>query len=355
MRTVHVVVPDAVDDPSRPSGGNTYDRRVCAELPGHGWTVRVHALSGCWPRPDQERRDGLATVLAGMTDGSVVVLDGLVACGLPEAVVPQANRLHIVVLVHLPLGAAPGTGADGRTRRAEHAVLSKARAIVTTSEWTRRWLLAAYPLDPSCLHVAQPGADPAEPAHGTPTGGALLCVAAVVPAKGHDDLLRALTRVRDLPWRLTCAGAVDLDAPFHEGLVRQAAGSGIAGRVDFVGPRGADELARLYADADVLVLASRLETYGLVLTEALARGLPVVAASVGGVPEAVGRAPDGTRPGLLVPGGDVDAFADAIRAWLADAELRRRLRRAAGDRRSTLVPWSTTAHRIGELLGAVAP
>lgn len=354
MRSVHVVVPDAADDPSRPSGGNTYDRRICAELPDLGWTVHLHALPGRWPRPDRESRGGLARVLGAMADGSVVVLDGILACGTPEVVVPQTNRLRIAVLVHLPLGAAPGAGADGPTRRAELAVLSHARAVVTTSEWTRRWLLAAYPLDPARLHVAEPGADRAELAQGTPTGGELLCVAAVVPAKGHDDLLRALAQVRDLPWRLTCAGAVDLDEPFHEGLVRRAAVSGIGDRVRFVGPCAVDELARRYGAADVLVLASRLETYGLVLTEALARGLPVVAGSVGGVPEAVGRAPDGTRPGLLVPGGDVDAFAAAIRAWLADEELRRRLRAAARHRRSTLAPWSTTAHRIGELLGTVA-
>ena len=74
----------------------------------------------------------------------------------------------------------------------------------------------------------------------------------------------------------------------------------------------------------------------MVVTEALARGLPVVAAEVGGVPEALGHGADGDRPGLLVPPDDPAALAAALRAWLGDAELRARLRRAARERRASL-------------------
>ena len=74
----------------------------------------------------------------------------------------------------------------------------------------------------------------------------------------------------------------------------------------------------------------------MVVTEALARGLPVVAADVGGVPEALGRGADGIRPGLLVPPEDPAALGAALRAWLGDAELRGRLRRAARERRESL-------------------
>ena len=74
----------------------------------------------------------------------------------------------------------------------------------------------------------------------------------------------------------------------------------IAGRVHFAGPLTAADLDAAYAAADLLVLASRAETYGMVVTEGLARGLPVVATSVGGLPSALGRGADGSRPGLLV-------------------------------------------------------
>ena len=98
----------------------------------------------------------------------------------------------------------------------------------------------------------------------------------------------------------------------------------------------------------MLVLPSRTETYGMVVTEALAHGLPVIATAVGGVPEALGRADDGNSPGLLVPPDDVAAFAAALRRWLDDPLRRRRLRRAAARRRLTLSSWSRTADRVSD-------
>ena len=92
----------------------------------------------------------------------------------------------------------------------------------------------------------------------------------------------------------------------------------------------------------------------MVVTEALARGLPVIAAAVGGVPEALGHGADGTRPGLLVPPGDPAALRDALRAWLEDADLRRRLRRAARERRAALSRWSTTTSVVAGVLAGAA-
>jgi glycosyltransferase involved in cell wall biosynthesis len=91
----------------------------------------------------------------------------------------------------------------------------------------------------------------------------------------------------------------------------------------------------------------------MVVTEALARGLPVVAANVGGLTEALGHGADGVRPGLLVPPDDPAALGAALRSWLGDAELRGRLRRAASERRESLSGWSTTTSAIaGVLAGA---
>ena len=129
-------------------------------------------------------------------------------------------------------------------------------------------------------------------------GGELLCVAAVTAHKGHDVLLAALAAIADLPWRCVCVGTLDREPAFVERLRRQAEAAGIGDRVCFAGLRIGDDLASAYAAADVLVLASRAETYGMVVTEALARGLPVIATAVGGLPEALGRTSDGapTRP-----------------------------------------------------------
>ncbi len=353
MNALHVVVPEGIDDPSRPSGGNAYDRRICLGLAAIGWSVHEYALPGTWPRADAVARATLAGVIRGAPDGALVLLDGLIASAVPEVLVPEAGRLRLVVLVHMPLGDAVRGSEVADVRAREHAVLSSAAAIVTTSAWTRRWLLERYALRPSQIQVAEPGVDPADLAPGTAAGGELLCVAAVIPNKGHDVLLEALAAVTDLPWRCVCVGTLTRDPGFVDRLGSQARKHGIGDRVCFNGTCTGADLDVSYAEADALLLASRAETYGMVVTEALARGLPVVATTVGGVPEALGRATDGSRPGLLVPPGDSTAFADALRRWLGDSDLRQRLRRAARERRVTLSGWSDTSVRISHVLGEV--
>jgi hypothetical protein len=338
---VHVVVPAGIDDATRPSGGNTYDRRVCGELTGRGWVVREHAVPGPWPTPDAAAEAVLATALAGVPAGAVVVVDGLIGCAAPGVLVPEAERLRLVPLVHMPL-------EDDR----EAAVIAAARAVVSTSEWTRTRLVDRYALRPQVVTAAVPGTDPAEPALGSRGGGELLCVAAVTPQKGHDVLLAALARIRNRRWRCICIGPIDHEfaATLHTQLERE----GVAGRVCLPGPVVGAALDRAYAAADVLVLASRAETYGMVVGEALSRGLPVIASATGGVPEALGSARDGTAPGLLVRPGDADELAAALNRWLSDARLRARLRRLARARRMTLPRWADTAATIERVLAEVA-
>jgi len=350
VTAVHVVVPDGIDDPSRPSGGNTYDRRLCRGLSSLGWAVHEHAVPGCWPRPEAASIAALAGVVQRIPDDSVVVLDGLLASTAPGVLVPQASRLRMVVLVHMPLGHRPAADVAEEARTREGAVLSAAAAVVTTSAWSRERLLELYTLPADRLHVAEPGVDAAELATGTPAGGALLCVAAVAFDKGHDVLLDALAKTSDLSWHCVCVGSLERDTAFVAALGRRARDGGLGDRVDFVGPRVGADLDRSYATADLVVLASRAETYGMVVLEGLARGLPIMASDVGGLTEALGHGADGLRPGLLVPPGDPAQLGAALRAWLSDAELRTRLRRGARERRESLPGWSTTTSVIARVL-----
>jgi glycosyltransferase involved in cell wall biosynthesis len=346
---VHVVVPAAVADPGRPSGGNVYDRRVCEELAGLGWTVHEHLVSGAWPRPDDAALAGLSATLACLADEASVLVDGLLASGADEVVVPAAARLRLVILLHMPLGGLDDDGGLDHAGVRERRVLAAASGVVVTSDWARRRLADLYDSVPGRVQVAAPGVDPGDLAEGSTPGGVLLCVAAVVPAKGHDLLLGALTRVADLSWRCICVGAVDLDEEHLASLRQQAVAGSIDERVHFAGVMGRDELAATFVGADLLVLPSRAETYGMVVTEALAHGLPVVATDVGGVREALGE--EGTGPaGILVEAGDEAALADALRSWLEDPRLRDRLRGAARGRRLTLSGWATPAHCVAAAL-----
>ena len=198
---------------------------------------------------------------------------------------------------------------------------------MTTSAWARRRLIELYdlPRGPGARRRARRRRR--RSAGGTEAGEALLCVGAVTFEKGHDILLEALESIAALPWHCTCVGSLDRDPAFVEDLRRRRLDAGLGERVSFVGPRTGADLDRAYASADLLVHASRAETYGLVVTEALARGLPVIAAEVGGCPRLSARG-GRDRPGLLVAPEDPAALADALSAWLGDAELRARLRRA---------------------------
>ena len=280
-----------------------------------------------------------------------MLLDGLIASPAPEVLVPHARRLRQVVLVHMPLGdrrrarpRARARGPRGGDRRRHDQRLD---AGAGWGSCTR--------CRPTGCTWPSPASTPAALAPGSAAGDALLCVAAVTRAKGHDVLLDGLATATDLAWRCACVGSLDRDPAFADRVRRRALGGGLRDRVRFAGPRTGAALDRAYAAADLLVLASHAETYGMVVTEALARGLPVLATDVGGVPEALGHGDDGTRPGLLVPPGDPAALGAALRRWLGDAGAARApapgragaaRRRCAGGR-----PRRPSASRWPALLG----
>ncbi|NEC29069.1 glycosyltransferase family 4 protein, partial [Streptomyces sp. SID8111] len=328
LRMVHFVMPGGVDDPSAPSGGNAYDRRVCLDLPGFGWGVHKHAVAGSWPRPDSAARAHLARTLRQLPDGSAVLLDGLVACGVPDIVVPEAERLRLAVLVHLPLGdetgLEPAMAAELDAR--ERTVLRAVDAVVATSDWAVRRLVSHHGLDPERVHVAAPGADIAPLAPGTDGVSRLLCVAAVTPRKGQHRLVEALATVADLPWTCSLVGGTTQDPEYVAHLESLIRTHGLQDRLELAGPRSGADLDASYAAADLMVLTSYAETYGMAVTEALARGIPVLASDVGGLPEAVGRAPDGGVPGILVPPEDPAAIAAELRGWFGEPDVRRRLK-----------------------------
>ncbi len=349
--TVHVVVPTGIDDTTRPSGGNVYDRRLCDALSARGWVVQERPVPGGWPRPTTADQTLLHHVLGHVPDGATVVLDGLV--GSAATAVPSvADRLRVVVLVHMPLAEAD---PSPEVAAVERAALTAADLVVTPSHWCRDWLHERHDVPAARLRVVEPGTDRADPAAPSARGHRLGYVAAVTPDKGHDTLVAALARLRDLDWHCTCAGSHDLDVGFVAQLRTSLRQEGLAGRVDLPGALSPAALEELRSATDLAVSASRRESYGMATAEALGRGIPVVATAVGGQPEAVGRVQDGSRPGLLVPPDDPGALADALGRWLIDGDLRERLRRAAVRRRDGLPTWPDTAERFATVLTDADP
>jgi glycosyltransferase involved in cell wall biosynthesis len=294
-------------------------------------------------------RADLARVVAAIGAGETVLIDGLIASPAAAQLLPHARRIRMLVLLHMPLVTATGTHRDAGAVRSERAVIQAAAGVVVTSEWTRRQVLASFGLPASRVHVARPGADQAG-APAQPSPGQLICVGVLGPQKGQDLLVEALAGLADRDWHCLLAGSPDRDPVFAGQLRSRIAQLGYDHRIQLSGVLTGAALSHAYRTAGLLVAPSRSETYGMAVTEALAHGVPVLAAEVGGLPEALGSAPDGTRPGQLIPPADPAALAAALGHWLGDERHRQRLRDAARQRRATLPSWEQTTREVADAL-----
>jgi glycosyltransferase involved in cell wall biosynthesis len=334
--TLDFIVPGRLE---QRTGGYLYDARMVQGLREREWTVRVHELDGAFPSGDEIAAAALDDALAGLDDDALVVVDGLAMGGLPDTVARHGPRLRLLALVHHPLADETGLSEEERDRfkATETAALAAAHGVLVTSPYTAR-RLQDFDVWAARVRAVPPGTEPATLAHGPGEGEPprLICVATLTRRKGHDVLVEALDRVRDLPWTCVCAGSDAWDPDHASAVRRQVDTLGLASRVTFEGERDAAGLDALYRSSSAFVLASFYEGYGMALAEALARGLPVVSTTGGAIPFTVpGDA------GILVPPGDAGAFAEALRSLLdpEDAEVRERLSAAARRHAERLPDW----------------
>lgn len=332
---VHFLVPG---DPDTPTGGFVYDRHAVRGLADAGLLGGVLRVDGPFPATDADTMARAAAALAEVPDAATLVVDGLAYAPLIEAVRPHAGRLSVVALVHHPLGDESGLDARERDRwlQAEAAALRHARRIVTTSQTTAR-RLADLGVDPALVRAVPPGVDEpldlsfrAAPTAGTPLR--LLTVATLIPRKGQDLLVEALGRLADQGWRADLVGDARNPA-FARRVQAGIAERGLGDRIALHGAVRHAELERFWRAADLFVLPSRHEGWGIAYQEAVRWGLPVLGTTAGAIPEAV---PDGA--GILVPPDDVDALTEALAGLLDGSATYRRLadgavRAAAGLRR----------------------
>lgn len=330
-------------DPDTATGGYVYDRRIAEGLRRLGWEVRVQSLDASFPDPSPAALADAARVLAELPRGDLVLIDGLALGAMPGLVEGHAGRLRLVALVHHPLAEETGLSPERAEalRAAERRALAAVSQVVVTSRFTAR-LLADYGVTAERIAVVEPGTDPAPAAAGSAGPGLeLLCVAALTPRKGQRDLIAALARLRDRDWRLTLVGSLERCPSTVHAIRRQITDLALDGRVELAGEVSAARLAALYRTADLFVLPTRFEGYGMALTEALAHGLPVVSCTAGAVPDTV--PPDA---GILVPPGDVDALTAALTAILDAPALRARLAAGAHRAAARLPTWDAAAARM---------
>ncbi|WP_448809717.1 glycosyltransferase family 4 protein [Agromyces bauzanensis] len=337
---VHFLVPDAIDDDARVSGGNVYDRRLAGALRARGEDVRMVAVA-------EGRVTDVEHALSALPHDALVLIDGLIAVTASEVLVASATRLRIVVLAHMVASATPGMHADARTAEREREALVAAQRVITTSEWTRSELIARAVAAPGRIAVARPGTDDVPAAPGSASGRHLLCVGAVARHKGQDVLVQALAGLTDLSdWTCAIVGSLDTDPQFALRMSAAVRSAELTQRVTLEGVLAGRRRDGAYAAADLVVAPSRVESYGMVVAEALARGIPVVAARVGGIPEAIGA----SGGGILVAPDDPAALRDVLRQWLADPGWRATLKAEALRSRTAVRTWDEPAAIVAGVL-----
>ena len=337
-------------DLSTRTGGYNYERSLLHALQASGRDVAYIRLGDSFPHPTPQDSAHALRALQALPPERVLVLDGLVFGSIDTEGLARV-RAPVVAMLHHPLGLEAGLAPDRAAAliARETANLRLAAHVAVPSPHTARILAADFGVAPERITIALPGFDrpgPAVTARAEPP--LILSVGILCERKGHDVLLEALARNADLPWQAEIVGLTH-DPAVETALRRQRAALGLEGRVRLAGCIPDTALERLYSGARVFALATRYEGYGLVFSEAMLHGLPVVTCAVGAVPETL---PEGA--GILVAPDDPAAFAAALRRMLTDPALHTacsaRARAAAAD----LPRWSDTAAVIGDVLDRLA-
>jgi glycosyltransferase involved in cell wall biosynthesis len=255
--------------------------------------------------------------------------------------------------VHHPLALETGLSEAeaAALQKSERAALAGARHVIATSVATARLLIADYGVPAERLTVVQPGTDraAAHESHWSHEALMLLTVGAIVPRKGYDVLVEALARLKDHPWRLVIVGDNARSPETAARLDEDVARYGLADRIEIAGPVSEERLAKLYAAADLFVLPSRFEGYGMAYTEAVAHGVPVIGTNVGAIPETV---PPGA--GILVPPDDVEALAATLRRLIDNEPERAQLAAGARAASASFPTWRESAVLFATVLDGLA-
>ncbi len=346
MTSVHFAIPG---DLAAPTGGYAYDRRVMALLPSCGVEVHHLPLPGGFPLPADAELAETARLLAGVPADAILLADGLAYGALPVELLSRIAA-PVIVLLHHPLGLETGLSDAARRRllASEKAALAMASHVIVTSDTTAAMLSDLGFAPPPPVTAARPGTDRVNRAAGAGGGCTILSVGSLVPRKGYDVLVEAFSRLDSGNWRSIIAGSPDLDPACAAALRKQIKSAGLERHITLTGALNRRELQALYARAGMFVLPSRYEGYGMAFAEALAHGLPVIAARAGAVPETVPP-----TAGILVAPDDAAALAGAMARLIEDRGLRQRLSDAAWAHALTLPRWEDTAATIAGVIREV--
>ena len=317
---VHFVVPGDINSLT---GGYIYDKHMISGLQNEGLAVNLHLLESEFPLPSGSALGNAAAAIGKISDGEVVIVDGLALGPLHKILEVHRHRLKIVGLIHHPLADETGLRIDVAKKlgEAERQALSFCRTVVVTSQITRSALVHKYDVRGEKICVIEPGVKRGCVFSPRLRGGLrLICVASLIPRKGHSTLVEALSLLADRSWDLICIGDLHRDPRTSVRIRNLVRKFGLTHRIKFVGEVSEARLQEHYHKASLFVLASHHEGYGMALSEAISWGVPVVSTTGGAIPFTVPQAAS-----LLVQPGDARALSYAIGRFMDEPRTRVKL------------------------------
>jgi glycosyltransferase involved in cell wall biosynthesis len=264
------------------------------------------------------------------------------------------KRTKIVIIVHMLWWKAAQSRWKARYARfVEKILLKRGDLIIANSNHSKKEMVVME-IPSEAIKVVYPGFDlpPRDEMGRSPVraheGLKLLSIANLSPNKGLDTLVEALHRLNNPKITLDVVGDDLCDRTYSRRLKARVSRWRLENQVRFHGVQEPEILSRFYAAADIFVLPSRYESFGIVVAEAMGFGVPIIATRVGGLPELV---EDGEN-GVLVPPKDVDSLAAAIHKLASDPQLREKCAQRSFERSKTLNTWNECCNRIFTYLTA---
>ena len=346
-------------DLTTPTGGYAYDRKIIGELERLGWQIQLISLGEGYPFPTGAQIEFARSTLMKLTQGVPMVIDGLALGTLPNLAAELATRHPLIALIHHPLAFELGlTNQEIKSlMHSETQALQQVSQVIVTSPATARDLGEHFGINPKIIDVILPGTERNGPKQIKTQSNTdqlkpvkLLSVGSIIPRKGFQYLIEALAPLADLQWTLSIAGDTSRNTAAYERLMRDIERFQLGERVKVLGVVSNKELDSLYANADVFVLASLFEGYGMVYAEAMSYGLPIIATTGGAIPDTVP-----SDAGILVHPGDIPNLTVALKTLIQDSSYRSRLSEGALQAASKQPTWEHAAQQFATVLARLIP
>jgi len=307
--TVHFLIPGNIHSLT---GGYLYNMNMINGLKGKGHRVNVFGTDWQWKNIDSLEKI-CRHQLEKLPHGSCVVVDSLILASLHEIVQEFSEKLKFLGLIHLPASYHILSGVHGKLADEELMALHHMRQVIVTGRFTFD-LLCHVGLNPARIRQVEPGTDhfPRKKRYKR-VPSELLCIANYSSLKAQDLLIRALYKLTAWDWTFHLYGDMDRDREYCASMRSLIQQLRLEQRIIMHGIVERHEISGVFLNADLFVMPSLFESYGMALTESLAHGIPVVTTLAGNIPYTV---PAGM--GLLTEPGNEEQLADAIRSLFDD-------------------------------------